>query len=143
MGFLDRALSGCVVISLISLLGIVAFKFAGPPPGGFFSEFYVLGQHGTLHEYPRRMAAGEKASIRVGVTNKERKATNYTIAAVIGETTVGKAADVKLSPGDNWQGSLALVPPKPGRDQRLELLLFRSNETRPYLRLCIWIDVLP
>lgn len=111
----------------------------GSEPEGF-TEFYALAPGGGLESYPRLLAEGERARLVLGVSNHEGEEARYRIATRIGGRYAGSVRSVALGDGESWEGLVGLNLPGEGR-QRVELLLYRRGEDRPYRSLRLWMTM--
>lgn len=119
-----------------------------PAPDRSMTEFYALGAEGRAESFPRRAAVGEPLTVTVGIANAERDAHAYRVEVWVQDTwqperrsLVAEAGPVSLSPGDATRLPVSWAMAWPGRDQQVELLLFRDGEAAPYRRLLLWVDV--
>ena len=76
---LDQALTVILAISILIAVVALVYVIVTPKTGEKFTEFYLLGPEGKADDYPSDLAAGENATITIGVVNHEYKTINYTI----------------------------------------------------------------
>jgi len=78
----------------------------------------------------------------VGIINQERRTVTYTVRAYLDEFAAGAVGPLVLLEGERWEGLIRVMPVVEGAWQRLEVCLFRDNESEDYQRVHIYVDVL-
>lgn len=142
--------------------GAVAYTATNAGGGETFSEFYLLTENDegelTLDGYPRQMTRGESAPVVVGVTNREREPTDYTVVAQLQQVSRENATRVterrtlqrfefSLAHNETWRQTHRLTPNVTGRNLRVQYLLYRGatpeNPTgaNAYETLQFWTNV--
>lgn len=125
---------------LVAAWGMVVYTVVLTAPTRL-TEFYALGAGGLAEAYPRAAAAGEPASVALGITNREGEGRRYRVEVRAGGAVVGGAGPIFLGDGDSWREAVRFVPPAAGADQAVEILLFEGAGREPYRRLRLWLDV--
>jgi uncharacterized membrane protein len=149
-----------VAVCLVVAAGGLAWAAVARPSGEAITEFYLFDENETgnpiMDSYPNELVVNNTESVLVGVTNRERKATAYTIVATIernrsgnGTTSVREIERVKtpvLSPGQEWNRTIDVKPVAQGENLRVTFYLYRGNapdslstETA-YRRTYFWVD---
>ena len=117
---------------------------AVPGVGERFTEFYILGMEGKAADYPRELKVGEEAEVIVGIVNHECEPVSYRVEGRIGGVGNNEVGPVVLEHEQKWEGVVSLTPHKAnkaGEEQKVEFILYKGGEARPYLMLHLWIDV--
>jgi uncharacterized membrane protein len=73
--FLSMVLVFVVLISILTTIFVIVF----PKEGEQFTEFYILGENGTAHNYPDIIRPWQNYPMYVGVANHEQGDIQYTI----------------------------------------------------------------
>lgn len=145
MGNLDKALSAALAVVILSALGFLVYFSAIPNRGERFTEFYILDAQGKTENYPTQVVLGEPVELIVGIVNHEYAETNYRITV---RTNGFKNAEIftgTLANNERWQERISFVPSGAGEGQKVELCLYKNNETQPYNNnsLYSYIDITP
>jgi uncharacterized membrane protein len=137
----DLAVTAFLLLLVLAGVGLVAWRFQQPTTGQPFTEFYLLGRQGLLEDYPTTLRVGQPQNYNVGVVNQERRAVAYTVRAFLSGKEVGYTEQLILHHGEKWEGSIWITPRADGRQQKLELGLYRGSEREVYQRLHLFTDV--
>jgi uncharacterized membrane protein len=145
----DKVLSVVLAVAILGAIGTLGYVIATPRVGEKFTEFYVLGPHGSAENYPTELKVGEEGIVVVGIVNHEHELVSYKVEVWIdGEKTKlrieGEARDeiiVELEHEGKWGKKIGFVPQKVGEEQKVEFVLYKDGE--PYFEepLHLWIDV--
>src|SRR5207248_1460750 len=120
-----------VVIGAPLLAGfMLASVLATPPPP--LTEFYVLGPEGLSENYPRTARVGAPLTLTVGVTNSETAPASYELVVADGAQPLARVGQIRLAPGQRWEGPVTFTVPASGNDQQLSFRLFKDGGTDPY-----------
>ena len=136
--------SGLVItLAVLAIVGAFAWKIQQPTPGEPFTEFYVLGSHRMIGDYPTNLRVGDAQSYNVGLVNHEDRAVYYKVLAFLNEQLAGDIGPLFLEDGETWDGTIAVVPKKAGALQKLELRLLRDSGDGVYHTVHLFVDVFP
>lgn len=139
---LSKVLSVALAIAILGSIGLLGYVVAASRSGESFTEFYLLGPGRMAADYPRSLAVGQEAAVTVGIVNREGVRMSYRVEVLAAGGVLNSVGDITLASGEKWEDSVSFVPVTPGDGQRVEFLLFRSEEAEPYLRpLSLWVDV--
>ena len=111
-----------------------------PKQGEKFTEFYLLGMNGTASDYQTDLTTGEVAGVIIGVVNNEYTNTSYLLEVKINETTLGRMS-IDLTHNETWKMPFEFSLNAPGKDQKMEFLLYTQESDEVYRSLHLWIDV--
>lgn len=129
-----------VVIGAPLLAGVMlASVLSTPPPP--LTEFYVLGPEGLGENYPRTAQAGTPLTLTVGVSNAEGTPASYEIVVADGARPLARVGQIRLAPGQRWEGPVTFTVPAIGNDQQVSFQLFKDGRTDSYRQLRLWLDV--
>jgi uncharacterized membrane protein len=154
----DKALTVGVAVALVLGAGGLAYAVGTSPPGGRFTEFYLLDANRGIDSYPSRLNASEPAQVYVGIVNHEVRDMHYnievrlvTVQYVYNGTT--KRDDtvelrnttldnfpVDLTNGQRWEQSYPFQIPNAG-DYQLRFLLLLRTQREPYRLVQLRIHV--
>jgi uncharacterized membrane protein len=167
---LNKFLSILIGLLIFAALGMLIYSVANPTNNEKFSEFYLLGIHGKAADYPTNftlqngrlvsVAYGNNivpisesyGRVTVGIVNREQQQTSYTIVMQIDGTpsyivlqgrNVQILGPIVLTPGEQWQQEIGIIPQRVGNNQNVELFLYQNGSANAYLNLHLWINVTP
>lgn len=134
-------------VFLITLVGSVIFAFSSfytfiaSPRGGQFSEFNIVNLDGTIEGYPRVIKKNENIEFVLGVVNHEFEKTTYTIKIEMDGNTKVIIGPFDLDHEEKWEERVKLSFSESYTDMKVEFLLMKNEEERPYRSLQMWMDV--
>lgn len=164
----NNPLSISLTIVILITLGVLSYTIAAPKVGEKFMEFYILGDQGKAQDYPIEYSLKNGQVIQVkysdgtidditgfgvitlGIINHEQQTVFCSVKMKIdGEqtsinfngTVTDTIAPIAVKQGEKWEEKIGIVPQHVGNNQKVELLLFKINETTPENSLHFWIDV--
>ncbi len=158
------ALNVFLVVGLVVAVAGVGIAAATSTNGEQYTELSVLGNDpdtgaAVADEYPRALAPGEEATVRVGVENREAGARAYTVVTQLqrlddaGEQTrvVERSEldrfELRLEPGESAERERTVEPQMEGEGLRIAYLLYVDEPpTYPtaenaYRSVHVWVDV--
>ena len=138
---MDKALATVLVLSVIATIGVLVYVVTAPKAGEHFTEFYVLGVEGEAENYTSELVVGEKATVIVGIVNHEGGETNYRIEVTIDGVKNGEVGPLVLADEAKIEQEVNFIPQKAGDFQKVEFLLCRNEESEPYSKLHLFVDV--
>lgn len=92
----------------------------------------------------------DQGVITLGIVNHEATKITYSIVATIGVNQInvtfdGKSLDhigsVELQPHGKWEQEIKFAPQEIGKNQKVELLLYKDSSNSPDDTLHFWINV--
>lgn len=123
-----------LALAALILCGAVAMSIIGaeqqPRPG--FTQLWILPVSGASHA---------KNVVRLGVSNKESKATGYRLSVNINGKVVKEWRSLDLNSNEKWE--VTLVLPQSGHigTARVEAMLYRTDTpTTVYRHVVLWLD---
>jgi len=143
MGRADRILSLVLAAAVLFAAGSIVYVVGSPKTGEKFTEFYVLGPGGKAADYPRDLAPGQNAPVIVGVVNHEYAPVTYYVEVTAGGWVKDRTAPFQLTGGQKWEREIVFSVYRPQENLKVEFLLFRLGDTRPYRSLHLWVNVAP
>jgi len=122
-----------VAAILICIVAIICLAVTTQPSESF-SEFYLLGKHGTAADYPSQAAAGQPVSVIVGIVNHEGRPSDYSVQisendAIIKSITVGQ-----LNDGGKWEQPVEFSLNRAGEGRRVNFYLYKDNGAVPHIK---------
>ena len=137
----DKALSVVLVIVIAGVLGMLGYAIARPKVGEQFTEFYTLGLEGKAIDYPREMKVGEEGRVIVGIINREHERVSYRVEVRTDGVSNNQIGPLELAHDEKWEEIVSFTPDRAGDGQKVEFLLYKSEEGEPYLKLHLWVNV--
>jgi len=132
-GIQSRVLSVILVLAVLSALGIMGYAVTKPKVGQKFTEFYILGSHGMITDYPKELEVGEESVVPIGIVNHEYETASYRVEVRINGTKNSELGPVVLEQGEECIQEVSFTPEIAGEKQRVELFLYKNGEPEPYL----------
>ena len=127
---------------LVGAAMLIIVLLALPDPAQKYTEFYLVGSEGLAENYPRTVAVGSPVQLKFGLTNHEGKAIRYQKIEVRRDTELlGSYGPINLANDSQLEQLLAFTLNSPGLDQKVEVLLFLEDNSNPYRRLYLWLNV--
>jgi len=136
-----RVFVATLVIIILGSLGVLGYVIATPKEGEAFTEFYLLGEQGEAANYPKELKMGDEGWMIIGIVNHERREVSYRVEVIIGSKKSYEVGPVALVDEQKWEGKVGFVPEVAGEHQKVEFLLYKDGEAKPYLGLHLWVDV--
>ncbi len=137
----NKALFIILVLTMLATVGTFFYMAAVPRVGERFTEFYVLGAHGKMENYPTTAVVGQETKVKIGVVNWEHAETNYLVEIDINGNALKKIGPLALAYKQKWEQEVSFTPVQEGNSQKVEILLYKNQEVKPYRSLHLWIDV--
>lgn len=133
--------ASAAVIALVLFLGFRFGVLGGSRIGEPFTEFYVLGPGGKAEGYPKRLFAGDKAEVILGIINREGRAAQYSVQVRADTDLLDTLGPLTLGDGEKREDRVKFSPRRPGQRVKVEFLLFMEGASEPYRRLHLWLEV--
>ena len=141
----DKILAVVLAISVLLSILMVVYVIVNPKQGEKFTEFYILGAGGMIHDYPIEITLGESGTVIVGISNHEYKTVNYSMDLLLDGEQLEMEEYWKVIPlGHNeiMERELTFMPHMARSDMKLEFFLYNENNyTEPYKDLRLKISV--
>ncbi|KKL06874.1 hypothetical protein LCGC14_2591650, partial [marine sediment metagenome] len=96
---------------------------------------------GKAENYPREVVVGEEVGVIVGIINQEYKTMSYRLEVRIEGVKNNETELPVLEQGEKWQEVVSFIPDETGDNQKVELLLYKGEESESPLELHLWVDV--
>lgn len=126
---------------LIFLIIIVTVQNITTPRIEKFTEFYILDAEGKAEDYPRNLTPGENVELIVGIKNHEALDVEYKVVIQLEGETIKAIGGIKLKYEERWEDKINLTPDKVGENLKLEFLLYKNRNEKPYRSLQLFINV--
>jgi len=164
----NRLLNAIFILIILGTLGILGYTMAAPKMSTKFTEFYILGAEGKLADYPIEYVIsnqpvpqfvntdgttgvnGDSGEITLIIINHEQQTIDYTVKMIIDDvpadfkfngTITDQLGPLELRQGNKWESKINIIPHPTTGDQKVELLLFKGNETVFINSLRLWIHI--
>ncbi len=139
--FWNKVLIALLILAVIGTLGIITYVSLEPKTGELFTEFYILGEQGNAENYPKEVTLGENINILLGIVNNSQSTQSYQIEITINGESITHLGSIYLAQAEKWEQDVSFSPIYTGVDQKVEFLLFIGENTEPYEKLHLWINV--
>ena len=138
---LDKVLSILLVLAIFFALGSIFYVVATPKAGEKFTEFYLLGKDGKAEGYPRNLSFGEEGEVIVGVVNHEYCPVKYYLIVKMGDFYKSRTGPIQLGHEQKWEQPVKFSAHQGHKNLKVEFLLFRQGDKKPYRSLHLWVNV--
>lgn len=154
-----------LVVGIVVAAGGVGIATLTTERGERFTEFYLVTENGTTEEvlgarYSEAIAQSEEERIKLGITNREGRATSYTVVVLLqsfGEDETVREVErldtfsTSVGAGETWERSHNVSPEMTGENLRLTYLLYDGSApddpaptvASAYRTTHIWLDAPP
>ena len=137
----DKLFSVLLVVAIVGAIGTIVYVIQSPKVGETFTEFYILGLEGKAEGYPNEVTLGNEGEVIVGIVNREHEPASYSVVIAVNEDSLTEVGPIYLDHEAKWEQEISFTPVMAGADQKVEFLLYKENDTEPYHRLHLWVDV--
>ena len=141
----NKILAVVLVISISLSILMVVYVIVNPKQGEKFTEFYILGPDGMIHDYPTEITLGESGTVIVGISNHEYKTVIYSMDLLLDGEQLEMEEYWKVIPlghNETMERELTFMPHMARTDMKLEFFLYNENNyTEPYKDLRLKISV--
>jgi len=138
---LDRVLSIALIVAILFAVGSIFYVVSMPKVGEQFTEFYILGMNGKAEGYPRELAVGEEGKVIVGVVNHEYKQEKYYVEIKMDDLVLPSEGPIVLEHEEKWEKPLSFSYPEEYENLKVEFLLYREGDDKPYRSLHLWVNI--
>ncbi len=76
---LEKALTVALSVSLVIVIGTLAYTATAPRPAEPSTQFYILGPRNSASGYPTALNVSQNGSVIIGIANHEAATANYTV----------------------------------------------------------------
>jgi uncharacterized membrane protein len=137
----SRVISVILIAVTLVTISILANTIATPKRGEPYTEFYILGLDGKAVDYPSDIKMGDTGSVILGIINHEQKVTDYSVEIKIAGTINGDFGPITLKPEEKSENEVSFTPQAVGDHQEVEYILYKDEQSEPYLNVHLWINV--
>ncbi|GAB6274986.1 MAG: DUF1616 domain-containing protein [Peptococcaceae bacterium] len=138
---LDKFLSILLALAIFFALGSIFYVVVTPKAGEKFTEFYLLGKDGKAEGYPQNLSLGEEGEVIVGVVNHEYRPVKYYLIVKMGDYYKSRTGPIQLAQGQKWEQPVKFSAHQWYKNLKVEFLLFRQGDKKPYRSLHLWVNV--
>jgi uncharacterized membrane protein len=142
---LNKGLIILLAVAIVASIGGIVYLANVPKTGDRFTEFYILGLGDKADNYPKEIVLGKSTEILVGIVNHEGKPASYRVTLAIDGDLDQEVHVGTLTDGAEWEEKISFTPKQSGKQQKLELNLYKDTSNQPYHKepLRLFIDVIP
>ena len=139
---LNRVLAIVLSAFILGIIGTLAYVIVTPKAGEKYTEFYVLGLDGKAENYPQELIVGEEGKVILGIVNHEHEGNLvYRVEITVDGEVNSIVEPTALANQEKWQSEVGFTPYKVGDNQKVEFVLYKQGEDKPYRSLYLWVDV--
>ena len=139
---IDKVLSIVLIVAILGAIGTLGYVLATPRVGEKFTEFYILGREGEAKNYLKEAVVGREQAVIVGIINREQESVSYRLQVRIDGVTNNEVGPLVLAHNEKWEEVVGFTPQRVGDNQKVEFLLYWSDESMPYQEpLRLWVNV--
>lgn len=130
------------ILAIVLLLAIIfsAFFAINLKSKEHYTEFFILNGNGKAGDYPKKLTAGQNATIITGIVNHEQAKAKYLLQIDLGQEKILEK-NFELGDGERMMQDILFKPSTNGQ-QKLELKLFKEDSPEPYA-LHLYLEVNP
>ncbi|HAU30922.1 MAG TPA: hypothetical protein DCW46_01240 [Desulfotomaculum sp.] len=139
---IDKILSVLLVTAILFAIGSIVYVIVTPKVGEKFTEFYILGTDGKAEGYPHELAVSEKGFVITGITNHEFNVEKYTMEVAVDGGLQKRLGPIELAHEEKWENKVDFSYGQPKKNVKVEFLLYREGDKKPYRSLHLWVNVL-
>lgn len=137
----DLALNSALVVAVLVAVTSAAYAALSPSQGDKDTEFYLAGMQGYAEAPPIDMRMDDTRDLAVGVINQEGEPVEYWIEASLEGTDAQQRVYVKLEDNQETQAKVPFLASRAGKNQKLEVRLYRGSGSQPYRLLYLTANV--
>ncbi len=123
-----------LILIIIGLIAAIVFLSITPQPGDKFTEFYLLNTDGKASGYPGEIAAGQPASVIVGIINHEGTPVTYKIQIQANGAIINSIETGTVSNDQKWEHRVDFSIDSAGDNQTVEFYLYMNKEASPHIK---------
>jgi uncharacterized membrane protein len=139
-GWLNTVLSALLVAVVVATMGFLIYLVTSARIDGKGTDFYLLGPQGKAENYPENVGLGQKASVVVGIMNRDGSQNTYRVEIALDGEAVAEYPSIVLPAGKQVERMVDFAPAKTGQ-QMVEVRLYHEPEAKPKKSLRFWIEV--
>jgi len=137
---LDKGLSIVLIASIIGSSATLIYVIVTPKTNVRFTEFYLLNPNGTASDYPTDLTVGEEGKVIIGIVNHKYENVTCRLEVNFNGNLIYKEY-VFLNENEKVEKLFIFKSKKIGENQKLEFLLYNSQETEAYRTLHLWVSI--
>lgn len=141
MKWLDKIISIVLVGSILFVVGSIYYVSTTAKTVEEFTEFYILGPGGKAEGYPREMVQGEEKEVVIGIVNHEYKPVTYRVEVRMGNYLKNYRRSLSILHDQKWEEPVSFSFEEPHENLKVEFLLFKEEDSKPYRSLHLWVDI--
>jgi len=137
----DFATVAISVIVIVAAISAIVWRVQDPSGDRTFTEFYLLGEGGMLHDYSTELKVGKPQNFTIGIANYEQETTIYSVGAYLEDKQVGTLRERTLEYGEEWEGQITVTPSQESDQGKLEMKLYRGTNQEEYHNVYLFVTV--
>jgi uncharacterized membrane protein len=138
----DMVFTVLMIIFLLGVVPVFTYFFSNPRTGETYTQFYINPVGSTNGDFPKELQVGELLNVNVAIGNHEGAQTNYRLQVLIDGSVISEKGPITVADGQTWNDYLLVFARHTGDDQKMEFILYKNSDSRPYLNpLYVWLNV--
>ena len=138
---LDKVIISMVVLAVLVTAASSLYFITSSKPIERYTEFYILDENGRADSYPRELEAGKEEKLIAGIVNHEQGNVTYYMTIKMQNIVKSKKGPIILRQGEKWEEAVKISANYPHEKLKVEFLLFRDQESKPYRTLHLLVTV--
>lgn len=137
---------GLLVVSLVLLGGSGAVLVYERLQGDPMTEFALYNASGVPEFYPRDLAPGSSATVKVQITNDEGHPQDYRMIVRAGGQQIDRVDNIAVRQGGSWEAPVAIHVPRVGQQIPVLFDLYKQGQptgSAPYRTLRLFVNGVP
>ena len=130
----NKILLVILVLTVIGLTAAIVYVSVTPRAEDKFTEFYLLNKDGKAADYPNDIAAGQPATVTVGLINHEGTAAKYRIQIKGNSSIIDSVETGTVENSQKWERTVDIKMNTAGDNQTTEFFLFLNDEAIPHIK---------
>jgi uncharacterized membrane protein len=137
----NKIMSAVLILAILGAVATLIYAVFFQEPGDAYTEFYILGPGGKATDYPTQLKVGEDGKLTLVIVSEEREMTSYRVEIRIDGVLISELGQIVLEHGERFERDISFTPEKPGREQKVEFLLYNHRKSGIYDSLYLLVDV--
>jgi uncharacterized membrane protein len=138
---LNKIASFFILLLIIAVIAAITWISITPQKEKPLTEFYILGAQGKAQGYPDTIKINSPCNVIVGIVNRENELVEYHLVVKYGDLILNRLEPIRLADKQTWENPVSFALTKTGDNQKIDFILYKSDQSDPYLTLDILVNV--
>jgi len=131
---LNKILLVILVLTVIGLTAAIVYVSVMPRAEDKFTEFYLLNKDGKAADYPNETAAGQPATVTVGLINHEGTDAKYRIQIKGNGAIIDSVETGTIENNQKWERRVDIKMNTAGDNLTTEFFLYMNDGDTPHIK---------